>query len=234
MKRQHPVVLIATLAALPLTGLASTWSTTAQYGQYNFSTGYAVNNDVWGSGAGAQTLYVNTSSGSAPNFWVYSQQPNTGGIKSYPHMARNINVSINSLSSLTGSYSVGNSLSSGTDEHDWAFDCWVPSEVMVWTKWTSGVGPWGSLYQSNVSIGGHSYNVYQPGGPWSFLRTSQSSGSSDNLAGFAAGLCPDLAGFAALWQRERRFEPDMSAETRARKWAGWRDAVSRTLSGRRD
>ena len=54
------------------------------------------------------------------------------------------------------------------------------------------------------------------------------------LAGFAAGLCPDLAGFAALWQRERRFEPDMSAETRARKWAGWRDAVSRTLSGRRD
>src|SRR6516165_187898 len=117
MKIKHPLRLIATLAALPLTGLASTWSTTAQYGQYNFSTGYAVNNDVWGSGAGAQTLYVNTSSGSAPNFWVYSQQPNTGGIKSYPHMAKNINVSINSLGSLTGSYSVGNSLSSGTDEH---------------------------------------------------------------------------------------------------------------------
>ncbi|HLX69012.1 MAG TPA: hypothetical protein VKV04_05220 [Verrucomicrobiae bacterium] len=183
MKRTPPIVLIATLAALPLTGLASTWSTTAQFGQYNFSSGgYSVNNDVWGSGAGAQTLYVNTSSGSAPNFWVFSQQPNTGGIKSYPHMAKTINVAINSLSSLTGSYNVANSLSSGTDEHDWAFDCWVPSEVMVWTKWTSGVGPWGTLFQSNVSIGGHSYNVYQPGGPWSFLRTSQSSASSDNLA----------------------------------------------------
>ena len=27
------------------------------------------------------------------------------------------------------------------------------------------------------------------------------------LAGFAAGLCPDLPGFAAMWKRERRFEP---------------------------
>src|SRR5262245_41017736 len=117
MKRQNPIVLMATLAVLPLTGLAATWSTTAQYGQYNFSNGYSVNNDIWGSGAGAQTLYVNTSSSSAPNFWVYSQQPNTGGIKSYPHMAKTINVSINSLGSLTGSYNVANSLSSGNDQH---------------------------------------------------------------------------------------------------------------------
>jgi glycerol kinase len=50
------------------------------------------------------------------------------------------------------------------------------------------------------------------------------------LAGCAAGLCPDLAGFAASWKRERRFEPQMDATTRERKWAGWRDAVSRTLS----
>jgi glycerol kinase len=50
------------------------------------------------------------------------------------------------------------------------------------------------------------------------------------LAGRAAGLCPDLPGFAATWKRERRFEPQMDAATRARKWAGWRDAVARTLS----
>jgi glycerol kinase len=52
------------------------------------------------------------------------------------------------------------------------------------------------------------------------------------LAGYAAGLCPDLPGFAATWRRERRFEPNMDAVTRARKWAGWRDAVARTLSTR--
>ena len=165
-------------AALALPAPSATWSTTAQYGQYNFSNGYSVNNDIWGSGAGPQTLYVNTGSSSAPNFWAASNQPNTGGIKSYPHMAKTINQSITGISSLTGTYSI----SGGTGAYDWAFDCWVPSEVMVWTKWSGAVGPWGSLYQSNVSIGGHSYNVYQPGGPWSFLRTSQSSSSSDNLA----------------------------------------------------
>jgi glycerol kinase len=52
------------------------------------------------------------------------------------------------------------------------------------------------------------------------------------LAGLKAGLCPDLAGFAATWRRERRFVPQMDAATRARKWAGWRDAVGRTLTAR--
>jgi glycerol kinase len=50
------------------------------------------------------------------------------------------------------------------------------------------------------------------------------------LAGYSAGLCPDLPGFAAMWKRERRFEVGMDATTRERKWAGWRDAVGRTLS----
>jgi glycerol kinase len=50
------------------------------------------------------------------------------------------------------------------------------------------------------------------------------------LAGHAAGLCPDLAGFAAMWKCERRFHPAMDGATRERKWRGWRDAVERTLS----
>jgi glycerol kinase len=50
------------------------------------------------------------------------------------------------------------------------------------------------------------------------------------LAGLAAGLCPDPPGFAATWKRERRFEPRMDAVTREAKWAGWRDAVQRTLT----
>jgi glycerol kinase len=52
------------------------------------------------------------------------------------------------------------------------------------------------------------------------------------LAGYAAGLCPDLAGFARMWKCERRFEPRMDAATRERKWRGWRAAVERTLSAR--
>lgn len=52
------------------------------------------------------------------------------------------------------------------------------------------------------------------------------------LAGLQAGVCPPLDGFAKTWKRERRFEPAMDAPTRERKWAGWRDAVSRTLTRR--
>jgi glycerol kinase len=52
------------------------------------------------------------------------------------------------------------------------------------------------------------------------------------LAGHAAGICPDPAGFAAQWRLERRFMPGMEAAMRERKWAGWRDAVSRTLAPR--
>jgi len=52
------------------------------------------------------------------------------------------------------------------------------------------------------------------------------------LAGRAAGLCPDLDDFAAQWRLDRRFTPAMDEATRARKYAGWRDAVGRTLTAR--
>jgi glycerol kinase len=52
------------------------------------------------------------------------------------------------------------------------------------------------------------------------------------LAGRAAGLCPDLDGFAAQWRLDRRFEPRMDAAERERKYAGWQNAVRRTLTAR--
>jgi glycerol kinase len=50
------------------------------------------------------------------------------------------------------------------------------------------------------------------------------------LAGRAAGICPDLAGFAEQWRLDRRFEPRMDAGERERKYSGWKQAVQRTLS----
>ncbi len=51
------------------------------------------------------------------------------------------------------------------------------------------------------------------------------------LAGRAAGLCPDLDGFAAQWRLDRRFQPRMDAATRERKYAGWKDAVAPHVNG---
>jgi len=50
------------------------------------------------------------------------------------------------------------------------------------------------------------------------------------LAGRTAGVCPDLDGFAAQWQLDRRFEPRMDSNTRERKYSGWKQAVQRTLT----
>jgi glycerol kinase len=50
------------------------------------------------------------------------------------------------------------------------------------------------------------------------------------LAGMQAGVYPDQAGFAARWALDRRFSPQMDHAVRARRIAGWKDAVGRTLT----
>ncbi|HEY1941732.1 MAG TPA: glycerol kinase GlpK [Roseiarcus sp.] len=50
------------------------------------------------------------------------------------------------------------------------------------------------------------------------------------LAGWRAGLFAGPESFGESWRLERAFRPAMPAATRAAKLAGWRDAVSRTLS----
>lgn len=51
------------------------------------------------------------------------------------------------------------------------------------------------------------------------------------LAGLHVGIYPAPAEFAKRWQLDRRFEPTMERAERERKYAGWQDAVKRTLTG---
>jgi len=50
------------------------------------------------------------------------------------------------------------------------------------------------------------------------------------LAGMHCGIYPAPGEFAKGWALERRFSPDMPQDERERKYAGWKDAVRRTLS----
>ncbi|MBL1436899.1 MAG: glycerol kinase GlpK [Rhodobacteraceae bacterium] len=50
------------------------------------------------------------------------------------------------------------------------------------------------------------------------------------LAGMRAGVYPDMQGFSESWALEKRFSPTQSESWRETKYAGWKDAVSRTLS----
>jgi glycerol kinase len=50
------------------------------------------------------------------------------------------------------------------------------------------------------------------------------------LAGMHCGLYPAPSEFAKGWALDRRFSPDMTEGERERRYAGWKDAVRRTLS----
>ena len=50
------------------------------------------------------------------------------------------------------------------------------------------------------------------------------------LAGMAAGVYPDRAGFAETWALDRQFTPTMDVETRTARYAAWKRAVAATIS----
>ncbi|MDG4649591.1 glycerol kinase GlpK [Roseibacterium sp. SDUM158017] len=52
------------------------------------------------------------------------------------------------------------------------------------------------------------------------------------VAGMQAGVCPGAEDFAKGWAVEREFHPQMDPATREARYAGWKDAVARTLSDR--
>jgi glycerol kinase len=49
------------------------------------------------------------------------------------------------------------------------------------------------------------------------------------LAGMRAGIYPDQDGFAKNWSLDQQFSPVMDDATRNRRYAGWKDAIARTL-----
>ncbi|MEM1140006.1 MAG: glycerol kinase GlpK [Pseudomonadota bacterium] len=50
------------------------------------------------------------------------------------------------------------------------------------------------------------------------------------LAGREIDLYPPAEDFSKVWRLERRFEPSMTCEERDRRYAGWQEAVARTLT----
>ena len=82
------VALAATLAfslGAP-TASAAAWSSSDKWGTWN-NGGYIIRNDVWGSGAGPQSIWANSYS----NWGVWANHPNTGGVKAYPHAGKPVN-----------------------------------------------------------------------------------------------------------------------------------------------
>ena len=185
----HKVVrllLVSVVVTAAVTTVAGVAEAAAWFSSDKFATwsngGYTVRNDVWGGGAGPQTIWANSYS----NFGVWADHPNTGGVKSYPHSAKNINKKLSSLSSVKSSFNVTRP---GSGAYETAYDIWAGNnayETMLWMNKQGAVGPLGTK-QATVSVGGHNWDVYKgsngSNAVFSFLRTSNTnSGTVDVLA----------------------------------------------------
>ncbi|QGG54967.1 GH12 family glycosyl hydrolase domain-containing protein [Paenibacillus sp. B01] len=184
-------VLIGSLL-LSATAFAAVWTSSAQWGSWS-NGGYTVYNNIWGSGAGTQTIWADSYS----KWGVTANHPNTGGIKSYPNSTRPINTQLAALSSLKSSFNV--TVPSSGSSFVAAYDIWSGNnahEIMLWMNKQGAVGPIAGSWDSNgnpvanftnVSVGGHTWNVYKGSNGsndvFSFVRTSNtSSGTVDVLA----------------------------------------------------
>jgi hypothetical protein len=166
------------------------WVATGAFASWT-NNGYTLNNDVWGSGAGPQTIWARTGT----NWGVVANHPRTSGVKSYPHTGKTLNRTLSSLSSVTSSFNV---TVPGDGDYETTYDIWANNnafEVMIWTNQRGAVGPIAESYDQNgavpsarnVNVGGHTWNVYRgsngSNAVFSFLRTSATnSGTVDVLA----------------------------------------------------
>ncbi|MBP0625337.1 GH12 family glycosyl hydrolase domain-containing protein [Cupriavidus consociatus] len=169
------------------TNLFASWS----YGSYTF------NNNVWSPcsnvAAGAQTIWANTNG----DWGVTSDQPNTSGIKSYPHIGYSVNKTISSLSRLTAAVSATTPAGGAWES---TFDIWTDDkahEIMVWLNYTGTSAGCGNVkpisynwtsdgcaipHHSNVSLSGGTWNVYVGTNGrnmvYSFLRTDKTNNTT--------------------------------------------------------
>ncbi|THK33428.1 glycosyl hydrolase [Ensifer sp. MPMI2T] len=163
VKPSHRLPLLSTNAPI--------WSSSAPYGDFSHG-GYSWNNDIYGKGAGPQTISVH-----ADNQWsVWSNQPNTDGIKSYPHQAFNVGKPLSSINTLTSSF---NQDVPAGGAWNTAYDIWDSShqnEIMLWTNHTGNpegsgnVKPISHHYDPsgaaipihrNINVGGGTWNVFE-------------------------------------------------------------------------
>lgn len=189
--------LTPAVMACALLGAASVEAATCTSAQYgNFVIGsFTFYNDIWGSGAGAQTICAN----SASNWYITTNQPNTSGIKAYGNASYYVGKSLTSISTLSSTLSETTPSGGAWDA---AYDIWDSAnayEVMIWMNYTGtstgggNVKPasfnWSSTgnavpVYTNVSIGGVTYNVYEGnvGHPViSFLRTTKTNNATTDL-----------------------------------------------------
>ena len=178
-----PACILAVVAMIfgAASAQAAVWSSSDQWGTWT-NGGYTLYNDIWGSGAGPQTIWANSYS----NWGVWANHPNTGGVKAYPNASKPINKTLSSLTSVKSSFNV-TVPSSGA--YETAYDIWANNnayEIMLWMNKTGAVGPLGTS-QGTLTLSGHTWTVYKgsngANAVYSFVRSSNTSSGTVDILG---------------------------------------------------
>ena len=162
------------------------WVDSGQWASWT-DNGYTLYNNIWGSGAGTQTVWAR----SGTNWGVVANHPRTPGVKSYPNTGKTLNRTLSSLNSLTSSFNVS---VPADGDYATAYDIWANNhayEVMLWLNQNGAVGPIAESYDANgavpsvrnLTVGGHTWNVYRgsngANAVYSFVRTDTNAGTID-------------------------------------------------------
>lgn len=175
-------VVVAVLATVGLgagTAHAAVWESSEKFATWSDGD-YIVRNNIWGSGVGPQTIRANSHA----DWAVTADHPNTGGVKSYPHVGRAVNESVGAIDGLSSEFAV-NVPDAGA--YATAYDIWVDDhdyEIMLWMNQHGAVGPIGSRVDT-VDVGGHRWDVHKgtngSNEVFSFVRTGDTNAGTVDI-----------------------------------------------------
>jgi hypothetical protein len=211
------MVTVSCPGAAP-SGITPTWCSCEQWGQLT-SGAVTYYNDIWGSGAGAQCIWV------AGDEWgVAANHPNTGGVKAYPNISYSPGTGIGAISTYTSSFQI--TVPSG-GAWEVAYDIWVKNssgnevEIMLWVNYTQGkVFPASSTSGpavSNVTTGGHTWNVYYGGfgghDVVSLLRTTNTASGTVDIKAILQWIIANKGTFNSSWTLDQvQFGPEIVSD----------------------
>ena len=169
----------------------SKWTSSASNGSWT-DAGHLVNNNMWNSAAGPQTI----SACSWQQWSITSNQPGTGSddsVKTYADTQTHVSHPLSGLSTLPSSFDVTTPAGGGTvpaSGKQWnaAYDLWLDNygtEVMIWNNWTMNWQYWYQQYGGvQVTIDGVAYHAYRNSagtGLW-FIRDQVTNTGSVDIA----------------------------------------------------
>ncbi len=203
----HVVIAALTIAggtaALAVTGPPSLAATTTLCNSQTASVGggtYIVQNNEWGSSAPecittdggtdftvANSSISNSTSGAPGGYPSIYQGCHWGACSAGGLSTTPIQVSNLSSGKVTTSWST--TQPGGSNDYDVAYDIWFnhtstttgqpnAEELMVWLNHNGPVQPFGSEVATNVSIGGHTYNIWEGNQGWNTVSYTMTSGTT--------------------------------------------------------